>query len=317
MLWRGRRLALRGSVRYRSATAGVLLTPPSRQGCLRISHRSSSSVIGLILRHLVVFFVYTLGISVALLMLPPLLGLTIGLLLLWLILRFYLLPSSLKGPEDVRAARRLQALRLRPLRGEVLRWTLVAVPVMLVLSWSVGELYISLVPVPPETFNPFGPLVRDPWGRLAITVLAVVAAPVAEEFFFRGVIQHPLEQRWGAAAGILGAAALFALVHLLPWIFPLHFFLGTVFGWVVYTTRSIWSGVIFHAGNNALAVLGLGAGEDPLTRPTIWEVGLNADWWFAMGVLVVSLAAAVWVAGRLRSAAGRREAAAGPHALRD
>ncbi|CAN5666690.1 hypothetical protein BH23GEM3_BH23GEM3_23740 [soil metagenome] len=272
-------------------------------------------MIRLILRHLVVFLFYTLGVSVALLMLPPLQGLALGLLLLWLLLRFYLLPSTPEGPEDMRPARRLQALRLRPLRGEVLRWTLVALPVMLVLSWSVGELYVSLVPVPAETFNPFGPLIGDPWGQLAITVLAVVAAPVAEEFFFRGVIQHPLEQRWGAAAGILGAAALFALVHLLPWVFPLHFFLGAVFGWVVYTTRSIWSGVIFHAGNNALAVLGLGAGEDPLTRPTLWEVGLDADWWLAMGVLVVSLAAAIRVAGHLRSAARREEAAASPHAL--
>src|SRR5690606_8159140 len=140
----------------------------------------------------------------------------------------------LRGPNRIARARRMAALRLRPLRGPTLRWTLVAIPIVLLLSWSLGDIYTQIVPVPPETLNPLEPILRRPGGRLTITIFAVAIAPIIEEFFFRGVIQRDLERRHGTIRGILGAGALFALVHLLPWIFPLHFFLGVTFGFAVW-----------------------------------------------------------------------------------
>ena len=99
-------------------------------------------------------------------------------------------------------SKRLMLLRLRPLRGEVLKWTLLAVPVLLVLSWAVGEVYVRLVPVPPENFDPFGTLLDTASGRLSLIILAVGIAPVLEEFFFRGFIQRLLERRFGTSLGI-------------------------------------------------------------------------------------------------------------------
>jgi membrane protease YdiL (CAAX protease family) len=259
-----------------------------------------------ILLHLGVFLLYSIGISIGAFLLPPAYGLTAALLVFWLVLRYYLLA----GAAPV-AAERVAVLRLRPLGGPVLGWTLAAAPVLLVFAWSLGELYLSLVPVPPRILNPFGPLVLDPGRLLVITMLAIVAAPVIEEMFFRGLIQHPLEHRWGVAPGILVTAVIFALVHIdtLPWVIPLHVFLGAMFGWAVYTTRSIWAGVILHAANNSAAVLGLG-GDAPDIRPTVWEAGLDVEWWLALGMLTVSGAVGVWVARRLRraSAASWREA---------
>lgn len=198
---------------------------------------------------------------------------------------------------------RLALLRLRPLRGEALRWTLIAVPVLLVLSWSLGEVYVRLVPVPPDSFDPFGDLMRLREGRLAVTVLAVGIAPVLEEFFFRGFIQRALERRFGVGQGIGLAAGVFAAVHVLPWVLPLHFFLGLAFGYAVYATRSIWSGVILHAANNLVAVVGLGLeGEEASPTPTLWEVGLDVDWWISLVALAVSGWAAAVVAAKLRKA---------------
>ena len=57
-------------------------------------------------------------------------------------------------------------------------------------------------------------------------------------------MREALERRWGAPAGISVAAAIFAVIHVLPWVFPLHFFLGLAFGYAVYATRSIWSGAM-------------------------------------------------------------------------
>jgi membrane protease YdiL (CAAX protease family) len=250
--------------------------------------------------HLIVFLAYNLAMSVAVVFLAPPIGLGIALFLFWLTLSFYVLRE-----HPTAGMRKADALRLHPLSGGVLKWTLLAIPVMLVLVWSLGELYISIVPVPPEAFNPFGPLLRDPMGRLTVAVLAIGIAPVLEEVFFRGLIQRRMELRWGTGIGIVGTAILFALVHVQPWVLPLHLILGLIFGWVVYVTGSIWSGVLLHAANNTAAVVGLRVGDDPFTRPTIWEIGLDAGWWTTLGLLFLSIVAAVWVGRGLVGASVR------------
>ena len=71
----------------------------------------------------------------------------------------------------------------------------------------------------------FGPpaeiesLIREGFrGGLPVTVLSIVAhgfvAPIFEEFVFRGLIQTPLTKRYGTYMGILGAAMLFSLKHI-------------------------------------------------------------------------------------------------------
>jgi hypothetical protein len=195
---------------------------------------------------------------------------------------------------------RWATLRLRPLTGSRLRWSLAAVPVVLLLSWALGDVYTRLVPVPPESLNPFDDLFSTLQGRLMISVFAIGIAPVVEEFIFRGLVQRELERRHGAAVGIAGGAALFALVHLLPWVFPLHFFLGVAFGFVVWATRSIWTGVILHTANNVAAMIGLAlTGEEPVPTGTLWEIGLTSELWMSVATLLVTATGAAWMAGKL------------------
>lgn len=252
--------------------------------------------------YLLVFLVWNLLVSAALL-----LGTRRGLEALGLVLSLLLYVAVLRGFLLRGSSRRCALLRLRPLTGDTLRWTVIAAPVLLFLSWAVGEVYVRLVPVPPTSFDPFAPLMQTPLGRLSITVLAVGVAPVLEEFFFRGLIQRSLERRIGTAPGILAAALLFALIHFLPWVFPLHLFLGAAFGYVVYLTRSIWSGVALHAVNNAAAVAGMGLqSEDPEAIPTIWATGPDTEWWLSLVALgIAGMLAARTVRG-LRETAGRR-----------
>jgi uncharacterized protein len=197
-------------------------------------------------------------------------------------------------------ARRWATLRLREVEPASLRWVALSIPVLLLLSWALGDVYLRLVPVPAESLNPFEAIMRTPQGRLSITIFAVAVAPLIEEFFFRGLIQRELERRHGAVVGITGASTLFAMVHFLPWVFPLHFTLGIVFGFAVYATRSIWAGVILHAANNAAAVIGIGFG-DPDLPPTggFWDVGPTVDLWLSVATLVASVLLAVWTARRL------------------
>lgn len=236
-----------------------------------------------LLKHLWIFLLWNVLVSLALLYLPEPVGVVAALALALALLQGYLLG----GP---RPRRRQALLRLRPLPRPTIPWTAAAVPVLLFTTWALGEVYTRLVPVPPESFDPFGGMTDTPLGRLSLAVLAVGVAPVLEEFFFRGLIQRTLERRWGAAAGIGGAAALFALVHFLPWVLPLHLFLGLVFGFAVYATRSIWAGVVLHAANNAAAMLGMGLQDDDVALPpTVWETGPDREWWLLVGTLLIAL----------------------------
>lgn len=245
-----------------------------------------------ILRVLGVVLLWNLLLIPGLLLPAPMLGIIGWSTAWWLLFRFALRPGA---PGQ---AGRRTLLRLRPLRGDILRWTLVAVPVLAVLMASLQHVYLGLVPVPLDSLDPFNHMDDSALGRLSVAVLAVGVAPIFEEVFFRGLIQHPLERLWGPAAGILATAALFALVHVLPYIFPLHLVLGLAFGWAVYATRSLWAGVVLHAANNALAMFGLGT-EQTAPEPTIWAAGAHADWWMALAALGLSGAAALWVARRM------------------
>jgi membrane protease YdiL (CAAX protease family) len=263
-----------------------------------------------ILKHFGVFLIWYVVSSavVALAMMrdppliPPVAAPVLILLLFFALLRGYLLPPG----SGSAAVRRRAMLRIRPLRADTLRWTLIATPVLLALSWTLQQVYFRLIPVPPESLNPFQHVTASPMGRLTIAVLAVGVAPVLEEFFFRGLIQRSLERRWGPAAGIAGAAALFAAMHVLPWIFPLHFFLGLAFGFAVYASRSIWTGVVLHAANNSVALIGILLDDAPPSpTPTLWERGVDLEWWSAVLLLLLALAAAAWTGRRLWEA-GRR-----------
>jgi len=100
---------------------------------------------------------------------------------------------------------------------------------------------------------------RDPLAIGLVWFAAVVAAPIAEEFLFRRVLQGWLEQRepqWGRTAPIVLSALAFALAHVgqgLAWV-PLFFF-GLVAGYLARQTGSIVPGVVFHGLFNAVSVL--------------------------------------------------------------
>ena len=87
----------------------------------------------------------------------------------------------------------------------------------------------------------------------------MVVAPIAEEFFFRGVLQGWLQKRLPELGG-LGAIAIaslaFGLAHVgqgLAWI-PLVFF-GMAVGYLAKQTGSIVPGVFVHSLFNAVSVV--------------------------------------------------------------
>lgn len=99
---------------------------------------------------------------------------------------------------------------------------------------------------------------RDPLTLALVAVCACVAAPIAEEFLFRRVLQGWLERRdppAGTPVSIIASSAAFALAHVgqgLGWI-PLFFF-GLVCGYLTRQTGSIVPGIVLHSLFNAVSL---------------------------------------------------------------
>lgn len=150
-----------------------------------------------------------------------------------------------------------RALGLRPLRASALA------PLVLVLVGSLtvfSEMYFiiqQIVPVPPELEALLRELLRitDTADLVFTVVVVVVLAPLLEEGLFRGVILHGLARRRGPRSAVLWTAAFFAFFHFYnPWQIVPTFFLGLLLGWVVLTTRSLWSSIVLHSAFNGLSL---------------------------------------------------------------
>lgn len=91
------------------------------------------------------------------------------------------------------------------------------------------------------------------WFVLGLSV--VVAAPIGEELFFRGLIFRAIEARWGLIAGMLISGLLFSLVHFEISVVIPFWGIGMLFAYAYYRTGSLWTPVIAHAIFNGVSFI--------------------------------------------------------------
>ena len=96
---------------------------------------------------------------------------------------------------------------------------------------------------------------RHDYALWQLLVLYSLAPAVLEEIAFRGIIFDRLRRVLGEREGWLVQAALFSVLHLSPVIFPTHFAMGLIFGWLRIRSRSLIPGMILHAAWNAANIL--------------------------------------------------------------
>jgi membrane protease YdiL (CAAX protease family) len=90
--------------------------------------------------------------------------------------------------------------------------------------------------------------------RGAVVLLAVVAAPVAEEVVFRGYL-YGVARRYAGRLGALGASSLlFAAIHLHGPSMAGLFVLGLVLALAYEKTRSLWVPITLHSIFNGASV---------------------------------------------------------------
>lgn len=157
----------------------------------------------------------------------------------------------------------------------------------------------------------------SPW--LLFIGIAVVA-PVCEETLFRGVLFSAYEKAFGPAA-IWLAGILFSLFHFDMTRILGALFVGCIAGWLVFHTRSIWSGMLVHCGVNLLGglmnlllALAVPAGAEGAMAEAAAQAG-DPMATFLLGMAVwggVGLVMLVPIYFLLRSIGKRNPAPAGP-----
>jgi membrane protease YdiL (CAAX protease family) len=96
---------------------------------------------------------------------------------------------------------------------------------------------------------------RHDYALWQLLALCSLAPAVFEEIAFRGIIFNRLSRVLGEREGWLVQAALFSVLHLSPVIFPTHFAMGLIFGWLRVRAGSLIPGMILHATWNAAIIL--------------------------------------------------------------
>jgi membrane protease YdiL (CAAX protease family) len=98
-------------------------------------------------------------------------------------------------------------------------------------------------------------LLREPQRLGPLIPWIVVAAPVAEEVFFRGYMFRFMERRLGFRAALLLSSAVFAAVHLNPSGIPVYLVIAVVMAWVYRLSGRLISPIVAHATLNGVVLL--------------------------------------------------------------
>jgi membrane protease YdiL (CAAX protease family) len=136
------------------------------------------------------------------------------------------------------------------LQGPWEKWQLYALLPVLVLAQDVLLSVVSLLHLPNPNEKIYQEMARYP---ALLFGIGCFAAPVLEEFFFRGILLKGLLRNYRPAVAIGQSALLFGLMHMSPAQSIATTLMGALLGWLYYRTGSVRLCIGLHMLNNLLA----------------------------------------------------------------
>ena len=162
----------------------------------------------------------------------------------------------------------------------------------LLLSVIILEPFSLLVEIPDYLIdNLYGAILEDPlWNVLSV----VIAAPLLEEFFIRGIMLRGMLQRMSAAKAITWSAFIFALIHLNLYQALGAFVIGLFIGWVYYRSGSLLFAILIHFVNNSFSAAMLFLFPEMELDTTLLEI-VSENFGIFSYILLYILSAALFV----------------------
>lgn len=181
---------------------------------------------------------------------------------------------------------------------------LMLVPIIVLLDCQAMLLLDKLLPLSDSEAAMFESMT----GGLGNWVLTCAIAPLVEEMFFRGILLRGMLKRYGSTDAIVYSAFVFGVMHLNVYQFVIAFAVGILAAALYVRTRSLWPGIVLHAGLNTTVTLMTGAGLDAETRFSVWTWALAV----ALGLIgAMALRRLLWQPAARAPQAGA-ETGAGP-----
>ncbi len=171
---------------------------------------------------------------------------------------------------------RMDLPRVRPWFWLVM---LLTVPLVVVVGSNLDMLVFHAFPSlfkPDSTLEAFSHATMEhPLAWVFIIGLAVVAAPVCEEMYFRGLMFRSLRlRRWRLVFSLVFTSVLFSAIHMKLAGFFLLFTVAVVLGLYAEFSRSLLPAVLFHAAYNAF-VLAISLGSQWFSKPEMQPFSLE------------------------------------------
>jgi len=229
-----------------------------------------------------------------------------------LFLALYVWWAGGEGPPQRTRTARITAFRKVVLPSRQWIWSLIAAFFFAATVHSAIVLLFRFVSYPMAAFRQgydFS-FISSYFLRWLAVVVSATSAGICEETGFRGYMQRPLEQCYGAPAGLLISSLCFTLVHLPKgWatagMVPIVFGAGLLLGLLAWASNSLLPSMIGHIlmdiGLFAYWWTGI-AGE--FTARPITETGIDRAFVVACAAFVISLLVVLIAIARVRRERG-------------
>jgi sodium transport system permease protein len=182
-----------------------------------------------------------------------------------------------------------ETLALRRVKPAVWLGILFAIPSANLTSLGIFRLANMVIPAPQQLLEQFGDVIPKGMPLWQLLFYIAVLPAVCEELAFRGILLSGLRRKLRPAGLIVSVGVIFGLFHVTLYRLAPTAMLGMALTAVAMMTGSIFPGMLLHAGNNALGVLG-----GSLFNPEV------ANWWHILaGVTVFILS--LWIIYRNRT----------------
>ena len=193
-----------------------------------------------------------------------------------------------------------ETLSLRPVAPAVWLAVVIGAPSALLTGNGVAQLAEYVFPVPDRMLEAFGQyLLPDELPLWQIVFFLAILPGICEELAFRGVLLHGLRKRLRPVPLVLAVGAIFGFFHVSLFRIIPTAYVGVLLTTVTVLTGSIFPAMLWHALNNATALV-------PARLGWVGEELAVEPWMYA--VAAAGLALAFWILWRERVPwNGRRE----------